>query len=388
MTQDGLDARPVAPECGEQVPAFGRRTPRSRLKRGSKGMTILEMVISLAIFMVLVAMTARAFVEPLQVVRAEESVMNLDANGDKALWQLARVLLSSVLPVRVDNEEKSELGTLYNDAHRGFGQYGMEWRSVLQQGSDCIPFSVPADYDGDGDTIDADGFPELGVMLSGVPVAAAEYRHVGVKRNNRLDGNIHPYMSSLNPADLGISTSEHTLDVAAPRFEQAFSFPDGADRAFGIVRFVPEREDDSPVIVDEAALNHDLNADGDNTDRFLLGRLEIVYPDVARTVDVAAGIDDWTGSGENIAFPLTGNVVLLQINKDEKSWEPIFKMIKHRLGATASNSASYDESSDSDGLYGIRVRLLLYDSRYTPTNRAVPVISRKYETLLKLRNIP
>ncbi|MDR2390622.1 MAG: prepilin-type N-terminal cleavage/methylation domain-containing protein [Planctomycetota bacterium] len=359
-------------------------------RRRGEGFTLVEATISLAIFSA-VALSGYALLSRVYgVARLEESLLRLDVSADQAGWRLSELLRPAILPVTLESGSKAgtSYGTIINDPAWGFGQYGGAWLEILKQGTDCLAFALPIDWGNDGDYLDSDLMLEMGIVLPNGSLAGGASYHIDGLGGNHLenDRSIHQYLAQLNPlADLGLTPGRNDIVPGGPRFKEVFAFPPAsALRAFALIRFVPLSEAGNPKTVKESELTavpegFDLNADGDKADSFLLGRLEIVYPPWVGNYDRDT-LDEWDEAGfadgaSSFSVPITEDVVLLQINQSEQpdgEWRPIFRL-------------EYPE----EGNFALRMQLLLFDESYRPfsSSRAVPYVSRYYETLVRLRGM-
>ena len=178
-----------------------------------KGFTLLEVTLASFIIAVIMGICFSAIFNAYRAAKMEESVLRLDINANRAAWELSNALRSAVLPI-INPAKNGSLGDVINSPTRGFGRHGEAWVRVLEKGVDCLPFAKPIDYGGDGDFLDADLLPELGLVLpngSMSTAVAAAYRGAP---NNHLDGgHIHPWLARADPGDLNLDAGATEVDV-------------------------------------------------------------------------------------------------------------------------------------------------------------------------------
>lgn len=356
--------------------------------RARRGFTLIEVTITAALAATLAVLVFTAFVSIMRVVAIDQSLLTMDRSADNALNRIADNLRTAILPITYANAS-TPLQTALNDRTTGFRRYGRLWRDILQEGSDCLAFTTPADFGDDRDFVDADMLLELGIVLpSGVHVPVGQYDNP-VDNHLLPGGSLHPFLARLDPRqDLGLTRGLGELDLSAPRFDRTFTFNNDMDAGYCIIRFVPFFENDAPYVLRERTLGRDINEDDDTTDEFALGGLEFVYPNVVRDEETMT----YSREGEPIVIPITGPNVLLQLNQDDPQFVPIFKLVSYRDRQNSANLETFDESL-RDGDYAILVRLLLCDQQTQSANPLVfnlnvpPIVTRQYETVVKLRNI-
>lgn len=357
-------------------------------RRYSKGFTVIEMMVVIAVASVFFVMAHSAITGVVQLVVMESSVLDMDRGANQALQEVADALRPAVLPIYIEGDEVS-LNTFGKEvlasASQGFNTtYGRQWRDALQAGTDIIAFTVPVDYGGDDDTLDADLYLELGAVL---PSGAEEFGAIyDVRKDNKnyLNGApVNKYLRELNPrGDLDISDKLADLAKGSlpARFAADFTFPAKADQGYAIARFVPHYTNGVPMTISEADLfpdgprparSYDLNGDGDTADSFLVGSMEFVY--------------------SNTRYPISGPDVLLQMNQTDPNYVPIFKLIRFQAGDASTNSADGFDPTVAEGEFGLLIRLLMLDrigqdDAIFQQGKATAIV-RLFETTVKLRNM-
>lgn len=358
------------------------------MKKKKAGFTILELTIAASLCALLAVLACSALFGLSRVVSMDSTVGAMARDGDRALTSLTNILRPAILPIKAAARTDA-LQTVLNSTTQGFGSHGADWLAILQNGSDCLAFTSPADFGGDGDFVDADMMVELGIVLpDGTHVPTGEYSG---SSNNKLNGSVNPRLAALKPkTDLGLRSDRTTLNTSAPRFAQTFAFPAGANAGYGIIRFAPRRVGGAPFIIQESSLGdrgYDLNNDGDTTDTFMLGRLEIVVPNVIRN---AAGTYVPRTPPATYVTAVTGNTVLLQTNQNDDGWTPIFKLVSYR-DSNPVNMNSYEETTNNEGEYTLLIRLLMCDALSQASDpqtfgKKTPAVTRQFETVVKMRN--
>lgn len=331
----------------------------------------------------------------IRLVTVESSVLEMDRDANQALQELADALRPSILPIPVDGDAVSLnefTKAVLQSKTQGFDTtVGRYWLEALQSGTDCIAFTVPVDFGNDGDTLDADLYLELGMVLpSGQEEYGADY-DIRTNDQNYLNGNpVNRFLRDLNPrSHLGLETGPLTLATGSlpERFAADFALPDG-DRAYAIARFVPHYADadgnpnpgGAPMAISEndilnngnPAIRLDLNGDGDTDDTFLVGSMELVY--------------------SNVRYPISGPDVLLQTNQDDAGFTPIFQLVRFRTGdESINNNVDGFNPLATEGEYGVLIRLLMLDrigqrdAQFQQSKAGA--ITRLFETTVKLRNM-
>ncbi|MCL2000601.1 MAG: type II secretion system GspH family protein [Planctomycetes bacterium] len=384
------------------------------------GFTVLEMMIVIAVMSVFAALTFPPLINSLRLVGRETAILNMDQAANRALNTVTASLRQAILPVKVndfDNHEvtvsnaailsdvreyidDSQISTLalsrfMNNSAVGFGRWGKAWLDILERGSDFLPFTVPVPFiydDGISSvtTLDSSMMSQLGIFTRGGDTtnSAVDYWvrptsvvtvSGSVDTRSRLlwDMNIsaaalgindilsiHPFLGTLNPADLGLNASgpPALLDLAAARYRNVLTLPGGSDQAYCVVRFVPFRDGNgNPHIITEMD-GFDLNEDGRTTDSYALGHIEIAYFPIA-------------GNGPAHRLMASSNTVLLQLNTDSPAYQPLFSLRRQRAGG-----------------YVIDITMLMCDGLTQQSNviafdRTVPFIVRRYSSSVELRNM-
>jgi len=349
---------------------------KTNLRRGA---TLLEVLIVVAVVAVLFLFAFTAVNNSLRIVQLEGTDLEMGRSANRALGEIATALRPAILPIPIAGSDAalSDFARdVLNSSTQGFdGPNGQFWRDALRVGTDCIAFAVPVEQN--NSILDADGFPKLGILIGGVPEVSAAYTGDG-----RLAGHVHPALAALNPAALGVTRTRADVDPAAPRFADNLAFPAGA-RGYAVIRFVPYRRDGQVVILREddfdGGLSFDFNQDGDRTDSFLLGRIEIAYPpDPARPNAVRREIIT------------SGQTVLLQMNANDPGWTPLFQLVRYRPGEASANADAFN-SAAVGGDYAIRISLLMCDNlgQQDPASfrEQLPGMVRRFETNVQLRNM-
>ena len=326
-------------------------------------------MIAISVLTLIVLIAGSAFLDLMRLSKHETDVLEMDQGADRAMDEITRALRKAVIPVVTESGASSGFQGVLN-SNQGFKDHGKAWRTLLQRGSDCLPFVVPIDADGDGDFLDADFLPELGVETpTGTTLKAATY---GSDGKLVAGTGIARDLANLTPGALGLNTGTNDVNPADGRFTSPFVYP-ATPSVYAVIRFVPLREGGTPVVLAENApnINYDINEDGDINDSFLLGHMEISYP---------GGVDQI----------ISNDAILLQINRNEASWEPIFRLIRYKSGDISPNTAGSDDGL-TGGEYAIRVRLLLVGNRGRQEpgflSAKVPLLVRNFETIVKLRNM-
>ena len=344
-------------------------------RRTVGGFTLVELMIVMAVVSIIVAMIGATVINSMRVSEQERTLIEMDTNATTALNGLSAVLRRGVLPIATGSSSTSGFQGAVNDKTRGFGRNGKAWAKQLQYGSDLLVFTIPIDADGDGDTLDADFLPELGITnVLGQAIPAASYTSAG-----KLSGNLNPSLAEMEPDDFGLNTNATDIDLTGMRFADSFEFPTaGTSPAYGVIRFVPMREHGQPIIMDEKVMKWDINEDDDSDDKFVVGHLEVCYP------------------GRSNAFKaerkyLSRSSVLLQLNRDGDGWEPLFRLSRYKEGDKSENMDSMT-GTPSAGDFTLHVKLLLCDrigQRGQPVafNSRLPFLARKFDRVIVLRNM-
>lgn len=368
------------------------------------GFTLLEMMIVLAVVSVAVALLYTPMVNGLIMVNRENTLMNMFRTGDITMSRLASLLQPAVLPIPTKDPEainsKNSGVKPYRDiinSNRGFKAFGKDWRDIMLAGTDFLPFCVPTMYRDTESAVDVNGLPVLGVtMPDGERVISATYRETinadGQKQFDLNNTNIHPALANLNPTFYGLITPlPDPIEIHHNRYRERLSFPATSNRGFGVIRFVPNRVNDEPEILEEADLEFDLNQNGTQTDVFARGRLVVTY---------AGSTSDSSPAGMRSAqteFPLGNQSILLQLNTDAADYIPMFRLVG---GFTKENSPAgtkWNETTPQSGdTYILLVRLLLFD--YTTQQGTVMAtgstrkdgrqfITRQFQSFIEMRNM-
>lgn len=396
----------IEPHIGEAMDA--------RVSR--KGFTLLEVMITAAIFSALSVIFLTMMSSALAVSEREGTLNRMDREANQALQVISNTFRRAVIPVITDTSLGASYPSFVHDpgevdengmppqrsfqallnSNDGFGQHGRSWFNIMAAGTDFVPFTVPVDFGGDGDTVDSNFLPELGIILpGGAHVPAADYvltpAASPVPALNELRGRpMHPYMQELSPDDFGI-TSATPISITGGRFRKVhatspgdrFSFPADRDQAYAVLRFVPaDDESGNPIILEEQALlggdGYDLNDNGTLLDTFALGSLQLIYATPAGNTPVAT--------------PVIGPMVLMQLNTDGVGYKPLFRLVAFS-SASSPIDLVYDGTTPlTNPGFAIFVNLLVLDwsPQRSPlafgSRSSTPFIVRHYETLVELRN--
>ena len=351
-----------------------RLTRERRSGKSQRGFTLLEIMIVLAVAMILFGMVGSTVINTIRVSEQEKTLLEMDTNAAQTLNGMSAILRAGVAPITTGSSDTSGFQGVMNDKARGFGKNGKAWASLLQKGTDCLAFTVPVDADGDGDRLDADFLPELGIEnVLGQVVPGGTYTGAG-----KLAGNVNASLAEIDPGDFGLNAGATDIDLTAMRFADDFEFPTGAaDPAYGVIRFVPVKDGGDYIILDESQMNRDLNENGDTDDKFVLGSIVACYP----------GRADPYKSDRRY---LSKASVLLQLNRDGDGWEPLFRLSRYKEGDASENMDTIG-GKPAAGDFTLHVKLLLCDNigQRNPTafNRILPFLARKYDRVIVLRNM-
>ncbi len=389
-----------------------------------RGFTLIEIVITIAIFSVFVAFTIPPLVAAIRVAGHETSLLRMDQDAHRAMNGITTHLRGAILPIITDPDTPPEytsqatLDRYHSSAYandsvpfqnminssQGFRQFGPAWRRLLLldnnppryggsavAGSDFIPFTIPVPYIypatglSSVDSLDSNSLPQLGIRgLDGTVYNAAVYNEVNdvfegkptIRRYlPNADGALHPFISGLNPTALGLTPGvRQDIAIGANRFGTQLNLPAGANYALGAIRFVPYLEGGQPYIVTERQ-DYDLNDDNDTVDQYALGRIEVVY---------------CIGSANNpreVRRPISANSVLLQLNAaTQANYQPLFQLrVQPRDDPTNPPKVSRQTSLVLD------INLLMCDElnqrRNPDFTKAVKYLTRRYRTSVELRNM-
>lgn len=326
-------------------------------KRG--GFTLLEIMITCTLLAVLGLIMGGAILGVMRVSAREQAVLEMDQEAIRILETLKQTLRSSYIPVAEAPLSTGRTVALGSTNHADNVE---SWREVLVNGTDLFIFVVGIDTEGDGDIIYGDSSSSKRLAF-GLDVPGSGLREATDKDEDDDLNNLG--IIDVDPvADFSLATDNSSdIDVTLSRFDDTFSFPSSGSRQhiYGVIRFLPYRENGAEVLIREADLDRkgmDLNDDGDITDVFALGRLQIVYPE---------------SGGGVVAFPISGTNVLLQVNRDDITQKSLFQLME-----TKSTKGS-----------ALQVNLLLcnYNRQigdklaFSGGSRALLV--RSYESLLK-----
>lgn len=325
----------------------------------SGGFTLVEVIVAVAIVSILFVVAGGAMLSMMRLAAREQAVLEMDREAQRVLETMKHTLRGAYIPVSespLDTGRKKAIGKTNHKKNVD------RWRNVLGNGSDLFVFMVGIDTEGDGDIIYGDS-PDAKRLAFGImtPSAPSGYREATDENDNLNNLGI----VDLNPvSDLGMPTSNGSdITLTAARFASPFVFPTPSAREpiYGVIRFMPYRENGAEVLIQESALGTkgmDLNEDGDVVDSFVIGRLEVVYP---------------LGGGAISTMPISGNTVLLQINRNDTNQRSLFQLVE-------------DQSTKGSA---IQVNLLLCNYLEQRNNKVSfagggnPLLARTFESMLK-----
>jgi type II secretory pathway pseudopilin PulG len=185
-----------------------------------------------------------------------------------------------------------------------------DWHTALNAGDTVVPFVRAIDLDQDGDTVDDQLDPEWAVV--------------------REDAGVVAYLPSAASTDPSAQ----------------FAFVQDVDGG------------GAPRQFDESVRNIDLNRDGDISDTFQIGHIELQYP--AGTYDLLGGgvtnLPAWN-------HPITGDIVVID-NAD----------------------GDFDDDGDADPIFQLNGSALRIDLWVAQTEMAQPVV-QEVTTTIDLRNV-
>lgn len=360
---------------------------------------MVEVAITLGLLTILLAMAFAPLAGSLALTQREASMLTMDLSAKRSFSRINSVLSQALLPITTYPDHdvpvaEGRVATFQDlvNSESGFATYGGEWSGILAEGADFVPFAVPVDYGGDGDTLDSELALELGIVFpDGHVMAAGSYTESDGR--NVLDGGVgclHPTLAGLAPADFGgdVAAGDGSdIDLTQPRFFQQLAFASDQE-GFGVLRFVPTPRDTNDgsgwVTLDEKELSGkdgdvkwDLNDDGQIVDVYAVGHLEMTY----------------VGSlGSTTSIPVSGPNILLQLNRDSPTWKPLFRLV--RQGAKNSPAESDEEGvalSDVGG-YALLINLLVFDQSSQSGSplafdSKLPYLARRHQTMIELRNM-
>lgn len=377
--------------------------------RPSKGFTLLEMMMAIAILAVFTVFIFSTLIGTIRVVALEDTLLTMDRQANRAFQEIALELRPAILPVGLTEAERGGatvvLGggiktippsntafELLNHATLGFGlasPNASAWRTALQQGLDSIAFIVPVDAQNDDDYIDDAGHLEVGqIRPTGQSLGCAFINDAeGFRLSDTVPVNalvsVAPgsYRSATGLNAAGVENNA-TFDFAADNLiRTGGTWP--AITAFTVIRYIPELQSNGqPVVVREADLGVDLDGDGNATDVFHIGRLRVVYTGGTHAVQPegpAGTLPVVTANVPQMTRDITGPIVLRKTDGST----PIF-----RLGSPDTTGLF----NPGAGVTSMQVRLLIYDREAQSGNpmvynRVVPAIARWYESVITLRNM-
>lgn len=359
----------------------------------------MEVLIVVGLLAVVCILAFAPLASSLAQTQREASMLTMDLSAKRSFSRIGSALSHALVPITTYAGHevpvaKNKIATFQDllNSDAGFATHGGDWGRLLANGTDFLPFTIPVDFGGDGDTLDSQLALELGIVLpDGREVAVGGYSdHDG---QNVLDGSVgclHPSLAHLSPADFdeGVgSDSSSAIDLSLPRFAERPAFSSDQE-GFGLLRFVPARRSTADgegwVTIDEKELTQkgngshwDLNDDGQVADVYAVGHLELLY--IGR-------------EGETMRKPVSGPDILLQLNRDSPSWKPLFKLVRQSAKDSASNDDGEDSTTSDVGGYALLINLLVFDQSVqsgSPLafNETLPYLVRRHQTMIELRNM-
>ncbi|MDR1613365.1 MAG: prepilin-type N-terminal cleavage/methylation domain-containing protein [Planctomycetota bacterium] len=324
--------------------------------RNRNGFTLLEVMIVMALVSVVFILVGMIMLDAMRASKQEETLLLLDQDASRVFETVNQTLMAGYVPVSTDPLAIGRIGTA---AIANLAGNVEQWRAVLRGGSDLIAFLSAIDAEGDGDFFYAGGVGDGRRMIMGIET------HEGLReatdRNNAAVGNLG--FVDLDPvADFGLSTGGGAITIADQRFASPFVFPAGSggrNQVYGVIRFAPFRPDGINLVrINEPDIAQDLNWDQDQTDQFVLGHVEIVYPNA---------------DGSVVARPLSSASVLLQVNPGGGPGDSLFQLWPQDTGGNNIKMrltlCNYLEQAQNSWAFGIG------GNQY---------IARTYESLLRM----
>lgn len=329
--------------------------------RRKSGFTLIEVMIAIAVLIAITMIAGSVVVDAMRVASREQSLLQMDQDANRILEGVKHTLRPAYIPIDTKPLDVGREGPL---AATDLASNVERWRDVLANGTDMLVFLVGIDPEGDGDIMYGSSQEDkqliLGIETPENSSAFPDGIREATDEHNTLS-NLG--IIDLNPrTDLGLPVDNSAdIDITAARFAEPFVFPapgGGRSPVYGVIRFAPAWQNNAIVTLDEARLNQDLNNDGDTTDRFALGHMEIVYPN---------------SEGGVFTQSLSSQSVLLQINRNDTPQDSIFQLWP--IGTDGNN---------------LKVHVLLCDfmSQQNPWafgRGGYQLITRTYEMRLKMQ---
>lgn len=324
------------------------------------GYTLLEAIIVVGLMSALFLIAVGSVLTVMRIAKREQAIVQMDQDANRAMETIKHTLLSGYIPVAETPLITGRKGALDGTS---FDNNVGRWRDVLGNGTDLFVFLVGVDIEGDGDILYGSSQESKRLILgiqsnehsAAVPNGMREATDEGDTLSNLGIIDLNPI------SHMGLSSNNSSdIDITAARFATPFVFPTpsgGRTQIYGVIRFVPFRQNNTAFLLNEGQLGQDLNNDGDTNDEFALGHLEIVYP---------------ASNGNIITHGVSGDSVLLQINRNDSPQDSLFQLWPR----------------DTDG-NNIKVHLLMcnYLEQQAPWAFGFggnQIITRSYETLLQM----
>lgn len=282
--------------------------------RRKNGFTLVEIVITMAVLAIVVTLAGSVILDTMRMVSREEAVLQMDQDANRIMETVRLTLRGAYIPVAVNPLDLGRKAAIEGTSLAANVQI---WRQVLATGTDLIVFLVPLDAGGAGDTVYGSSQANMRLILGvETPENSAAVPNGQYEATDAADNLGNLGLVDLDPvAHLGLaSDNAGAIDITAARFAHPFVYPPtpgGRRHVYGVIRFAPTRQGNATVALNEATIGQDLNGDGDETDQFVLGHMEIVYPNSAGGVFTQA---------------ISTESVLLQVNRDDVPQDSIFQL--------------------------------------------------------------
>lgn len=311
------------------------------------------MMVVFAIFSLLAYSTVLGII---RLVDIESTIIDMDQQANRSMEEITELIRPAILPIAIDSAKKSRK-TIYDMVQTQFDNAdGDAWRSSLRSGMDCIAFIVPADVDGDGDTV-------LGALDTGFFIETGFID----KKGNVAESTSETLANlvSINPMALnGISQENVNW--------RAVGATDPGENVFICIRFVPMVG--ANATVDEAILNYDLDGNGSVDDIFNIGRMQVIYANK---------------TGDSVSY-INGPMVLQNVDPGRRT--PVFQLSDYSTTSIRNNGTMGADTTK--GQMTLNIKLLLYDSQGQASKgmtfqneRPIKALSRWHETAVTLRNM-
>ncbi len=132
-------------------------------RRARCGFTLIEMMITIVVFLVFFAFIYSGIAGTIRVTLMESIRLDMDHSANEAFQRVAAYTRDAVLPVRNNSGSKTVFQKLLNDDTNGFGDNAAVWENHLFTGSNFLAFCTTVDGDGSGDRLDNNMVPYLGI---------------------------------------------------------------------------------------------------------------------------------------------------------------------------------------------------------------------------------